>query len=164
MGPIFQVETLKIPRSHASGNLTSATTLEHQLITTLCLPAQLLSCVQLFATPWTVGRQVPLSMGFSRQAYWSVWPFPPPGDLPDPGIETASPAFPESQADSLWLYLPPPPSQQEEDFNPLSPLEMGTCPRSPVMKGRWGQTLGTEWSHCVLSPQPMNPHKSHCPI
>ena len=42
----------------------------------------------LFSTPWTVARQAPLSMGFSRQEYWSGVPFPPPGDLPDPGIES----------------------------------------------------------------------------
>ena len=41
----------------------------------------------LFAAPLTVARQAPLSMGFSRQEYWSGWPFPSPGDLPDPGIE-----------------------------------------------------------------------------
>ena len=45
-----------------------------------------LSCVHLFATPWTVDCQAPLSMGFSRQEYWSGLPFPSPGDLPDPGI------------------------------------------------------------------------------
>ena len=44
----------------------------------------------LFVTPWTVARQAPLSMGFSRQEYWSGLPCPPPGDLPDPGIEPAS--------------------------------------------------------------------------
>ena len=38
-------------------------------------------------TPWSVTRQTPLSMGFSRQEYWSELPFPPPGDLPDPGIK-----------------------------------------------------------------------------
>ena len=48
------------------------------------------SCVQLFATLWTVACQVPLSMGFSRQEYWSGLPFPPPGDLPDPGINPSS--------------------------------------------------------------------------
>ena len=48
--------------------------------------------------PWTVARQAPLSMGFSRQEYWSALPFPSPGDLPDPGIKTRSPAL---QADSL---------------------------------------------------------------
>ena len=58
---------------------------------------KLLSCVQLFATPWTVAYQTP-SMGFSRQECWSGLPFPSPGDLPDPGIEPGSPA---SQADTL---------------------------------------------------------------
>ena len=45
------------------------------------------SHVWLFVAPWTVARQAPLSMGFSRQEYWSGWPCPPPGDLPTPGIE-----------------------------------------------------------------------------
>ena len=46
-----------------------------------------------FATPWIVARQVPLSMGFSRQEYWTGLPFPSPGDLPDPGIEPESPTM-----------------------------------------------------------------------
>ena len=46
-----------------------------------------LSCVQLFATPWTVTCQATLSMSFYRQRYWSGVPFSIPGDLPDPGIE-----------------------------------------------------------------------------
>ena len=52
-----------------------------------------LSCVQLFAIPWTVVYQASLSMGFSRQ--WSGLPFPSPGDLPDPGIKPRSPALQE---------------------------------------------------------------------
>ena len=52
--------------------------------------AKLLSRVQLFVTPWTVARQAPLSMEFSRQEYWSWLPFPSPGDLPDREIEPAS--------------------------------------------------------------------------
>ena len=44
-------------------------------------------------TPWTVACQAPLSMGFSRQEYWSGLPFPSPGDLPDPGIKSRSPAL-----------------------------------------------------------------------
>ena len=55
--------------------------------------AQLPSRVQLFATRWTVAGQDPLSMGFSRQEYMSGLPFPPPGDLPDPGIEPTSPTL-----------------------------------------------------------------------
>ena len=54
---------------------------------------KLLSRVRLFVTPWTVAYQAPLSMGFSRQEYWSGLPFPSPGDLPDPGIEPGSPAL-----------------------------------------------------------------------
>ena len=52
------------------------------------------SHVQLFAIPWTVAYQSPLSMGFSRQEYWSVLPFPAPGILPDPGIRLSSPMSP----------------------------------------------------------------------
>ena len=51
------------------------------------------SYVQLFATLWTVAHQAPQSMRFSRQEYWSGVPCPPPGDLPDPGVEPASPAL-----------------------------------------------------------------------
>ena len=65
--------------------------------------SKLLSCVQLFATPWTVAYQVPPSMGFSRQEYWSGLPFPSPRDLPDPRIE---PGSPKVQADSLPSELP----------------------------------------------------------
>ena len=49
-------------------------------------------------TPWTVARQAPLSIEFSRKEYWSGLPFASPGDLPDPGIKTGSPTM---QADSL---------------------------------------------------------------
>ena len=62
-----------------------------------------LSRVRLFATPWTVAQQAPLSMGFSRQEHWSGLPFPSPGDLPDPGIEPRSPAL---QADTLTSEPP----------------------------------------------------------
>ena len=53
-----------------------------------------LSPVRLFPTPWTIACQAPLSMGFSRQEYWSGLPFPTSGDLPHPGIEPASLASP----------------------------------------------------------------------
>ena len=62
-----------------------------------------ISRVQLFVTLWTVAHQAPLSMGFSRQEYWSGLPFPPPGDLPDPGIGPMLPVAPALQADSLLL-------------------------------------------------------------
>ena len=60
-----------------------------------------------FATPWTVVRQAPLSIGFPRQEYWNGLPFPSPGDLPNPGIELGSPAL---QADSLSSEPPGKPS------------------------------------------------------
>ena len=59
------------------------------------------SRVQLFATPWTVALQASLSMGLPRQEYWNGLPYPPPGDLPDPGIKPK--VSPASQADSLLL-------------------------------------------------------------
>ena len=59
---------------------------------------QLFSCVQIFATPWTVADQATLSMGFSRQEYCTGLPFPSPGDFLYPGIESQSPAL---QTDSL---------------------------------------------------------------
>ena len=61
------------------------------------------SHVQLFVTPWTTARQAPLSIEFSRQEYWSVLPFPSPGDVPYPGIEPGSSAL---QADSLLIEPP----------------------------------------------------------
>ena len=78
-----------------------------------------LSRVRLFATTWTVACQAPLSMGFSRQEYWSGLPFPSPGDLPDPGIEPRSPAL---QADDL-------------------PSEPPGKPRNVQVKQIWGRCI-----------------------
>ena len=61
------------------------------------------SRVRLFANPWTGAHQAPLSMGFSRQEYWSGLPCPLPGNLPNPGIKPSSPEVPALQADSLPL-------------------------------------------------------------
>ena len=67
--------------------------LDGSLVTKSCL---------ILATSRTVACQAPLSMGFSRQEYWSGLPLPSPGDLPDPGVEPKSPAL---QADSLPTEL-----------------------------------------------------------
>ena len=67
----------------------------------LCAVLGRFSCLQLFATLWTVARQAPLSMGFCRQEYWSGLPCPPPGDLPEPGIKPVSLVSLALQADSL---------------------------------------------------------------
>ena len=69
----------------------------------VCRWCESLNRVQLCETLWTVARQTPLSMEFSRQEYWSGLPFPSPGDLPVPGIEPRSPTL---QADALPSELP----------------------------------------------------------
>ena len=61
-----------------------------------------LCCVQLFATPWAIACQAPLSMGFSMQEYWSGLPFPSPGDLPDSDLLGS---LPESPAGRLVKSL-----------------------------------------------------------
>ena len=71
-----------------------------------------LTHVQLCTTPWALAHQAPLSMGSSRQEHWSGFPFPSPGDLPNPGIEPGSPAL---QADSL----------------PSATREASGCPKGP---------------------------------
>ena len=74
----------------------------HVHSTCLCVLSRF-SCVLFFVTLWTVACQAPLSMGFSRQEYWSQLPCPSWGNLSEPGIELASPAAPALQADSLPL-------------------------------------------------------------
>ena len=61
-------------------------------VVSVCAP--MLSCVQFFVTPWTIAHKAPLSLGLSRQEYWSGLPCPPPGNLPHPGIKPASPLSP----------------------------------------------------------------------
>ena len=76
-------------------------------------------CILLFVTLWTLACQALLSMGFSRQEYWSGLPCPPPGNLPDPGIESLSLMFPEIAGGFFCLFV---------CFLPLSPP--GKPPRS----------------------------------
>ena len=76
------------------------------LLASLCECTRLLSHIQLFATPQTVARQASLSVEFSQQEYWSGLPIPPPGKLPNPGIEPTSPETPAS-ADGLFTTEPP---------------------------------------------------------
>ena len=70
-----------------------------------CIRCHVLSRVWLFATPWTVACQTPLSIGFSRQEYRSGLPFPPPGHLPSPGVTPPSLASPVLQALFYLLRL-----------------------------------------------------------
>ena len=69
----------------------------------VCVYTRVLSSLWFFAAPGTVGHQAPLFMGFSKQEYWGRFPFPPPGDLPYPGIKPESPAL---QMDCLPAELP----------------------------------------------------------
>ena len=90
-----------------------------------CSAAAVLSCVQLVATPWTLVHLAPLSMGFSRQEYWSGLLFPPPGDLPNPEIKPGSPASP-ALAGGFFTPEPsgkPPPSMMIQQLI----LEFSTC-------------------------------------
>ena len=82
------------------------------------------------ATAWTVARWAPPSVGFCRQEYWSGLPFPPPGKLPDSGIEPMSLESPSLQVDSLPLAPPGKPPHQE------SPGQTGT---------NWSSWLNTHW-------------------
>ena len=78
--------------------------------------ACLLSCYVMsdsFVTPWTISHQVPLSMGFSRQEYWSKLPFPSPGDLPNLGIQPVSPVSP-ALAGGFLAPEPPGTSHKKE--------------------------------------------------
>ena len=77
-----------------------------------------LSCVRLFAAPWTVAYQAPWSMEFSRQEYWSGLPLSSPGDLPNPGIEPGSPAL---QADAL---LSEPPGKMVKDLPAMQETQL----------------------------------------
>ena len=89
-----------------------------------------------FATPWTIARQAPLSMGFSRQEYQSGLPFPSPWDLPDPGIEPMSPAL---QVDSL------PPSHQGSPNYIIASLNLYNSPKE--IKSLVPILQMVKWSH-----------------
>ena len=64
---------------------------KYKIMWFIIVVVQLLSHAQIFATPWTVGHQAPLSIRFPRQEYWSELPFPSSGDLSNPGTEPVSP-------------------------------------------------------------------------
>ena len=91
--------------------------------------------VRLFATPWTVAYQAPLSMGFSRQEYWSGLLFPSAGDLPGPGIKPQSPSF---QADALTSE---PPGK----------------PPIPLIPEPWMQEMASQPCNTLLSSQKLVP-------
>ena len=85
---LLALGSLHVFRSHWQSKISKM-----WLIRGVCVCVCVYNCVLLFAIPWTVAHQAPLSMGFSRGKYWSELPFPSPGNLLDPGIETESPAL-----------------------------------------------------------------------
>ena len=105
----------------------------------------MLSHLWLFATPWTVACQAPLSMGFSKQEYWSGLPFPLPRDLLDSGIKPAPPLFPALQA-----YFLPVESSGSKDCNGNSletsraSLVAQLVKNPPAMRETWVRSLGWE--------------------
>ena len=108
LSKVTKSRELFIPWNLCTGDLLAEMSISALiLIQLLCARVcpQSLSRVQLFATPWTVARQAFLSVGFSRQEFWSGVPFPPPGDLPDPGIECTPPASPALAASSSLRHL-----------------------------------------------------------
>ena len=79
-----------------------------------CVPSRVL----LFATPWTIVHEASLSMGSSRQEYWSGLPFPPPRDLSDPGIDPVSLASSELAGGFFITKLPGKPRKRTPLYNP----------------------------------------------
>ena len=111
-----------------------------------CIVVQLVSHACLFATPWTVAHQAPLSIVFPRQEYWSGLPFPSSGDLPDPRIKLASPAL---QADSLQTEL------RGSPFFFLYHLSFSEYPKASVIQLSFCRILPTSSpAMCVLSALP----------
>ena len=125
------------------------------------------SCIWLFATPWTIARQAPLSMGFSGQEYWSRLPCPSPGDLPSPGIKPVSLTSPTLASGSLPPVPPGKPKVMLSVsfyvlnldhvlffFFQLTNCPMIKCSRiRNIQRGRIGEairSLGPICAHCCI--------------
>ena len=100
--------------------------------------------VCLFVTSWTIARQALLFMEFSRQEYWSWWPFPSPGDLPNPGMEPRSPAL---QADSLPSEPP-----GKTLVASKSPTQASLSKRGNFSEGSGGDSQNSR-QICSLTPE-----------
>ena len=135
---------------------------------------QLLSHVCFFATPWTVARQAPLSMGFSRREYRSGVPFPHPGDLPNAGIALASPV---SSCIGRRILLPlshlgsptvtctagrkcsKENKEEENHFSPSCCLLLYQC---PSMEASWQETLENTFQTTTTPPHAHTQHTAEC--
>ena len=117
------------------------------------------SRIQLFATPWTVAYQVPPSMGFSRQEYWSGLPFPSP-DLPHPGIEPRSPAAQTvkrllaMQEARVWFLGWEDPLEKEMAIHSSTLAWKIPWTEEPDRLQSWGRKESdtTEWLHFIFTP------------
>ena len=102
-----------------------------------------LSSVLLFATPWSAACQGPLSIGFPRQEHWSGLPFPPPGDLPDPGIQPASPVIP---AFSGGFFTTEPPIWSNKYPKKIIQIASGSRKKDQrQVESKWILTQGKTW-------------------
>ena len=101
----------------------------------ICVPG-CFSHVWLSADPWTIAHQAPLSMGFSRQEYWSGWPCLPPGDLPNPGIELASLKSPALAGGFFFFFFLPLLSLG----NPFLPVWLSYCGCNKWWQTYWLKT------------------------
>ena len=90
---IISASLITMQRNCLKTDILALTITKAFLVIKIVSEVKSLDRVRLFVTPWTVAYQAPPSMGFSRQGYWSRLPFLSPGDLPDPGIESKSPAL-----------------------------------------------------------------------
>ena len=102
---------------------------------TRCYVLSRFSCLQLFMTPWTVARQAPRSMEFSRQEHWSGLPFLPPGNLPDPGVGSKS-LMSLALAGGVFTTVPPGKEKQEnEALLDLSSKNLPSCSGAESIRG-----------------------------
>ena len=109
---------------------------------------QLLSHIQLFVAPWTVARQAPLFMEFSRQEYCSGLPFPTPGDLPGPGMDPGPPVAPAPPVYSkcrFVFYAITAPS-----FRALKKVDLLMCPTQHCLQSRDSFMASEVW-RCVCT-------------
>ena len=135
----------------------------NEAVSTVKVKVKSLSCVRLFATPWTVTYQAPQSMGFSRQEYWSGLPFPSPGDLPNPGIEPGSLAL---QTDALPSEPQNLPARQETWVWSLGwedPLKEGMATHCSVLAWRipWTEEPGGLQSMGLKESDTIDPLPEH---
>ena len=137
-------ERMGYPHWGSAGSWDTVLALNVNKLQFLCLQhgdsesevAQLLSRVWIFATLWTVGHQVPPSVGFPRQEYWSGLPFPSSGYLPDPGIEPESPTL---RADTLTSEPPGKPNMViiQDNYSNLTRVMVTKCVSQFFEAAQW---------------------------